>query len=1151
MKTILKNKFFVLFSVLIMLFCAIFGVTTLTNENKAKADEVSNPTLTIESNNVSYAESIYILYAVSNDGFDRANHEIKMLFWDELQEDYIIGTETYAVISKQSATVKGKKCLIFYSDGLAAKEMSDDIFARACVEIDGVAYYSDVMKFSVLEYVHTMSEKGGLTTNQKNLHNSMLNYGTMAQYNFDHNTGRPANGTYHSVKVHGGKHGDGFNHGRYQKGDKVKISPDEPEHGKKFWCWKDENGIIVSYDKEFEIVIGDKNKEYEAVYKDISNVATQLALTAEIPYDGTVNDIELPTAVSFEVGEETVTLEVTWDTSAFTANKIGTQTFYANLVDTTAYEQYGIEYGSIVMNVTTMPYTFAINQTTGEYILTGYYGEDTEITLPTSYKNTFITTIQSKAFNQATTLTNVVIPNTYTKIEQTAFFLCDNIAEITVPFVGETAASSNSWFGYIFGATSSDTQYKMLPLALKTVNLAEGATKVPNYAFYKCSALENFNLPSTITSIGYNAFSYCTLLTEFTVSEGLVSLGSGVFSGSGLKRVNASSVEKILSLGSSPFGNGADLYVNGKLVTEVEIPVGTINLNSSLKYCTSIAKVILPDTLKTIGSNAFSKCSSLTEIVIPDSVTSIGADAFNGCTNLTEINIPDGVTSIGSYAFSNCDSLTEIVIPDGVTKIGEYTFYECTSLTEIVIPESVTSIGNYAFYFCSSLTEIVIPDGVTSIGSSAFSNCSSLRYVNIPNSLISISSSAFLACVSLTEITIPAYVYDIGDSAFYGCENLAQVTILSQRLTTIGSNAFSNCSNLWEIYNLSPLEFTVGGTDYSYIARYAKVIHTSLDETACVNVTEEGFITYSNGEENILFGYAGKGGDIVLPENSNGNAYAIHKNTFYHNDTITSVVIPDSVTSIGDYAFYYCYDMTSVTFGENSRLTNIGNGAFYWCRDLMEIVLPDSVTSIGDSAFYTCDSLTSVVIGNGVTSIGNNAFYYCTNLTEIYYNATACADLTGRSDVFYNAGQNGDGITVTIGANVTKIPAYLFYGNSSYAPKITKVVFEEGSVCESIGSSAFYYCTNLTEIVIPNCVTSIGDWAFSGCSNLTNVYYKGTAEDWLAITVGSSNTSLTNATRYYYSESEPALNAEGMAYDGKYWRYVDGVATPWVYTTEE
>ena len=1159
MKTVLKNKILVLFSMLVMLFCAVFGVGSyaMTKTSKAKADDVTGtPTLTIESNNVSYADSIYILYAVSNDGFDRTNYEIKMLFWEELQEEYTVGTEKYAVTSNQSATVKGKRCLIFYSDGLAAKEMTTDIFARACVEIDGVAYYSDVMKFSVLEYVHTMREKGGLTTNQQNLFNNLLNYGASAQYQFGHNVDRIANGTYYSITIVNGKLPDGFAHGRYQNKKKIKVKADKAPHGMKFSHWEDEKGIIISYDEQIEIELKG-NKTYIAVYKDISNVATQLVLNAEIPYDGDVNEVELPTAVSFEANGETVVLEVTWNTENFKTEQIGTQTFYATLVDQSAYDRYNIARDGIVMNVKTMPYTLEIDQTTGEYILTGYYGADTEITLPTSYRNTFITTIKSKAFNQAKTLTKVDIPNTYKKIEQSAFFLCDNIAEITVPFTGESATTprSNCYFGWIFGATSYDKQYINLPLALHTVNLTEGATKVQSNAFRGCENIENFNLPSTIASIDYYAFYGCDRLTEFTIPDNLTSLGSDVFSYSGLKRVNASSIDKVLSLSSSPFGSGADLYVNDKLITEVSIPVGTTMLKPSLRYCTSITKVSLPDGLEAFGGyseGCFEGCSSLTEIIIPDSVTSIGNYAFRNCSSLTSVVIPNSVTSIGSSAFSGCDSLTEIVIPDSVTSIGSNAFAYCYSLTEIVIPDGVTSIDGSAFRNCSRLTSVVLPNSVTSIGSSAFEGCSSLTEIVIPDGVMSIGERVFSGCIKLTEITIPAYVYEIGAYAFSACSNLAKITILSQRLTKIGDHAFYGSEKLWEIYNLSPLEFTLGGTDFGGIAQYAKVIHTSLDETACVNVTEDGFITYSNGEENLLYGYAGKGGDIVLPENINGNTYEICANVFYNNDTITGVVIPDSVTSIGSYAF------------------------------------------------RNCDSLTSVVIGNGVTSIGNYAFWYCRSLTEIYYNATACADLLSADYVFSDAGQNGDGITVTIGANVTKIPAYLFCcGSSYYESKITKVVFEEGSVCESIGngavsgcdslteivipdsvtsisssafsgcdslteivipdgvtsidSSAFAYCYSLTSVVIGNSVTTIGKSAFYSCDSLTSVYYKGTAEKWSNISIGSFNSDLTNAIRYYYSEATPALNADGTAYDGNYWHYdTDGI-TPviWVCATEE
>ena len=345
------------------------------------------------------------------------------------------------------------------------------------------------------------------------------------------------------------------------------------------------------------------------------------------------------------------------------------------------------------------------------------------------------------------------------------------------------------------------------------------------------------------------------------------------------------------------------------------------------RYNSTATELAIPSeidgyTVTSIGYLAFYECTSLESITIPDSVTSIGDSAFSGCTSLDSITIPDSVTRIGYSPFNDTayynnesnwendvlyignhlikakDTVSgDYTIKDGTKIIADAAFEYCESLISITIPDSITNIVYESFSNCTALKSITIPDSITSIGDSAFSGCTSLESITIPDSVTSIGDWAFGCCTSLVSITIPDSVTSIGDSAFSGCTSLENITI-PDSVTSIGYSAFYNCKSLTSI--------DVGADNANY---------TSVDGVL-FNKDETELICYPAGKEETTF------------------------------------AIPDSVTSIGKYAFYGCTSLECVAF--HNRLTYIGDQAFFDCTSLKSVTIPNSVTSIGFCTFGYC-----------------------------------------------------------------------------------------------------------------------------------------------------------------------------------------------------
>ena len=533
--------------------------------------------------------------------------------------------------------------------------------------------------------------------------------------------------------------------------------------------------------------------------------------------------------------------------------------------------------------------------------------------------------------------------------------------------------------------------------------------------------------------------------------------------------------------------------------------------------------VIIPDTLggypvTRIAYGAFKDCTSLTSITIPDSVVNIGDSAFECCTSLTSIILPDSIKSIGDYVFYECYSLESITIPDGVKSIGDEAFYYCSSLTSIILPDGVTEIGYGAFSDCESLKSITIPEGVTSIGERVFAYCYNLVSITIPNSVTSIGDSTFYYCYNLVSITIPNSVTSIGDYAFYACYDLESI-ILPKSVTSIGESAFGDCDALEFVYYRGSEE-TQANISIGLYNDYLTDATWQYNSTFNTQIGVSGFYTYtvSNGEATITACDTSISGDVTIPDKLCGYPVtSIGDYAFYECYDLTGIIIPDSVTSIGEGAFSDCYNLENITIPDG--VTSIGNYTFAWCYDLESMIIPDGVITIGDYAFYDCNDLSGITIPDSVTSIGEYAFESCYELEVVCYSGSeenkANISIASNNDYltdatwYYNSYSSfetsgfytytvSNGEATIIGCDVS-ISGELIIPDTLGRYPVTSIgdwVFAEYYNLESviipdgvksIGNYAFYDCDDLISITIPNSVISVGDYAFAYCYYLTNI----------------------------------------------------------------
>ena len=505
---------------------------------------------------------------------------------------------------------------------------------------------------------------------------------------------------------------------------------------------------------------------------------------------------------------------------------------------------------------------------------------------------------------------------------------------------------------------------------LVSISIPNTITTINSYAFLNCSNLESFTFPNSVINVYYNVLYGCDKLTTLVIGNSMTEIP--FLPNSAVKYITLGSSISYFDYNLHWLSELTAIYVDSNSIYFTSLGGVLFNKDTTtiLKYPKGISNTnySIPITVTTIAEAAFRSCAALTSITIPSTVTTIGPAAFSGCIGLTSVTLPESLIKLDDSAFSGCIGLTSIIIPNSVTTVGLEAFSRCSSLESVYVGSSVTSLSFVVFYDCPKLATINVDDNnqhLTDIDGVVFSKdlttlfifpaAKSESYV-VPQTVTNIGESAFYNSI-ITFVELPKILTSISDFAFYSCSNLTSI-IIPNTVGYIGYRAFERCENLKSITNLYAGNQTLGYSAFSTYATGEKTVYTfEINTNFIAQATEEEYsIKY-------LLGYYQLGSNIY--------------GTLYSEGLL-------EITGTGE-SFDYLGEPNSRPFdGESNNIkivtlgegiTSIGNYMFYYQPSLRYVVISNTVSTIGEYAFGSCPKLNSITnLYNGNQTLEFEAF---------------------------------------------------------------------------------------------------------------------------------------------------------------------------------